>query len=173
MNSYFYLFGILLAGFAIYSYFRDRLFDTFEMEPFQNNLSVSTYSSVPAPAPIQIRQAPIYPEHASSASGPSSPSHAPAHEEVIVYGAPEASDPYQEQQESSAIPENLRHPERAYRPAPSQNHTSIAVQSGIASHNADPSSGSAMDPEMIHNGGEFMSGVYANDTFDDTTFSSF
>lgn len=173
MNSHFYLFGILLAGFVVYSLFRDRLFDSFEMEPFQNNLQSSTFASIPAPAPIQIRQAPVYPERDISSSGPSPPAQAYSSEEVTVYGPPQATDPYDEQQESSAIPENLRHPERAYRPAPSQHHTSIAVQSGIASHHTDSSSGSSMDPEMINNGGEFMSGVYANDNFDDAAFSSF
>jgi hypothetical protein len=68
------------------------------------------------------------------------------------------------------IPENLRHPERAYRPAPAQQHTSIAQQAGLAS---TVTSGPAMSTEMIQNGGEFMSGVFANDSFDDTSFSSF
>ena len=170
MNSYFYLFGILVVGFMVYSMFRDRLFDSFEMEPFQNQ---TLSPSIPAPAPIHVRQAPVYPERNVSSSGPSPPSHAHSSEEMIVYGPPQANDPYNEQQESSAIPETLRHPERAYRPAPSQQHTSIAVQSGLASHQTDSVYGSSSDPEMINNGGEFMSGVYANDRFDDTTFSSF
>jgi hypothetical protein len=92
-----------------------------------------------------------------------------------VYGPPQASDPYQETQESSAIPEQLRHPERAYRPAPSQEHTSIAVQAGLASHTMANTSDASVSrsPDMIQNGGEFMSGVFANDTLTDTNFSMF
>jgi hypothetical protein len=152
------LVGILLAGFVVYSLFRDRLFDSMDMEPFQ-----ASRESIPAPAPLLIREAPVYP------SGPSPPSQAPS-EEVVVYGPPQAVDPYQGHQESSAIPETLRHPERAYRPAPPQEHTSLAVQAGIAS---PVSSGPSMSTEMIQNGGEFMSGVFANDNFDESTFSSF
>ena len=157
---------LLLIGFVVYSLVRDRLFDSFEMEPFQMN---STGGEHPGPAPILIRQAPIYPEREITPSGPSPPAQAPS-EEMVVYGPPQASDPYHEQQESSMIPENLRHPERAYRPTPAQEHTSIAVQSGVASQIA---SGPAMSTEMIQNGGEFMSGVFANDMFTKSSFSTF
>ena len=167
-----YLFGILIIGFAVYLYFRDQIFGPLdispEMEPFQ-----AAISSVPAPAPLLVRQAPVYPERNVSSSGPSPPSQEPPSDETIVYGPPQANDPYQGSQESSMIPENLRHPERAYRPSPAQQHTSIAVQSGVASEVSGGSSGSMMNPEMIHNGGEFMEGVFANDHFDATNFSSF
>ncbi len=172
MYSPVYLFGILLIGFAVYLYFREHIFGSLdilpEMEPFQNGVS-----SIPAPAPLMIRQAPIYPEQTVSSSGPSAPSQQAPSNETIVYGPPQANDPYDSSQESSMIPENLRHPERAYRPAPSQHHTSIAVQSGLASDMDSGSNGQMMNPEMIHNGGEFMSGVFANDQFDATNFSSF
>lgn len=160
------LVSILVVGFVIYSLFRDRLFDSVDMEPFQSTVE----SSVPAPAPVFIRQAPVYPTREISPSGPSPPSQATESDEMVIYGPPQPTDPYHEQQESSAIPENLRHPERAYRPAPSQEHTSLAVQAGIAS---PVSSEPSMSTEMIQNGGEFMSGVFANDSFDVSTFSSF
>ena len=172
MHSPVYLFGILIIGFVAYLYLRDYIFGPLdispEMEPFQ-----STVPSIPAPAPLLVRQAPVYPERDISPSGPSSPSQAPPSNETVIYGPPQANDPYQESQESSMIPENLRHPERAYRPSPSQQHTSIAVQSGVASETSSGSTGSMMNPEMINNGGEFMSGVFANDNFDATNFSSF
>ncbi len=160
------LFALLLIGFAVYSLLRDRLFDSVDMEPFLGHAPVLS----PAPAPVLIRQAPVYPEREITPSGPSPPSQAPPVEEMVVYGPPQASDPYQGEQESSAIPETLRHPERAYRPAPAQQHTGIAQQAGLAS---PVSSGPAMSTEMIQNGGEFMSGVFANDSFEDTAFSAF
>jgi hypothetical protein len=172
MYSPVYLFGILIVGFAVYLYFRERIFGPLdissEMEPFQGGVS-----SIPAPAPLMIRQAPVYPEQTISPSGPSAPSQQPSSDETIVYAPPQANDPYDHSQESSMIPENLRHPERAYRPSPPQHHTSIAVQSGLASEMASGSSDQMMNPEMINNGGEFMSGVFANDNFDATNFSSF
>jgi len=161
------LVGILLVGFVVYSLFRDQLFDSVDMEPFQP----STFSaSSPSPAPLLIREAPVYPDRQVAPSGPSPPSQASDSEEVIVYGPPQANDPYQEHQESSHIPENLRHPERAYRPAPPQEHASLAVQAGLAS---PVSTGPSMSTEMIQNGGEFMSGVFANDNFEDSSFSAF
>lgn len=158
---------LVLVGFAVYSMFRDRLFDTFEMEPFQAH----PQDGVPGPAPLLVRQAPVYPERETTPSGPSPPAQAGPSEEMVVYGPPQASDPYDEPQESSAIPETLRHPERAYRPAPSAHHTSLAHDSGIASETA--SGPGARSTEMIQNGGQFMEGVYANDSFEDAHFSSF
>ena len=160
----------VVVGFVVYSMFRDRLFDSFEMEPFRGAQDIQG-GSVPGPAPVLIRQAPVYPEREMIPSGPSPPSHSPSSEEMVVYGPPQASDPYDANQESSAIPETLRHPERAYRPAPSAHHTSIARDSGLAS---EVSSGpGTRSTEMIQNGGEIMEGVFANDTFEDTQFSSF
>lgn len=166
------LVGILLAGFAVYSLFREYIFDSVDMEPFQPFQPSGGVlgGSVPAVAPLLIRQAPVYPEREISPSGPSPPSQEANPDEVVVYGPPQATDPYQENHESSMIPENLRHPERSYRPTPSQEHTSLAVQAGIAS---PVSSGPSMSTEMIQNGGEFMSGVFANDNFDVSAFSSF
>jgi hypothetical protein len=160
---------LVVVGFVVYSLFRDRLFDSFEMEPFVSSMKAT--EEVPGPAPLLVRQAPVYPERNVSPSGPSPPAQAGSTEEVTVYGPPQASDPYEGNQESSAIPETLRHPERAYRPAPSAHHTSLARDSGLAS---DISSGpGTRSTEMIQNGGQFMEGVYANDSFEDSQFSSF
>jgi hypothetical protein len=172
MNSSLFLVALLLIGFLVYFFFRDYLFDP--PESFQAASGLPS-APVPAPATITVRQAPVYPERSITPSGPSPPSQGAPEGEEVVYGPPQASDPYQETQESSDIPEQLRHPERAYRPAPSQEHTSIAVQAGLASHTMDNTSDAAVSrsPDMIQNGGEFMSGVFANDTFSDTNFSMF
>lgn len=166
MASFATLFLILLIGFVVYTLVRDRLFDSVEMEPF-----LGTTSSIPGPAPVLIRQAPVYPERVVTSSGPSPPSQEAPSEEMVVYGPPQASDPYHETQESSEIPETLRHPERAYRPAPSAHHTSLARESGIASSVAEGPG--VRSTEMIQNGGQFMEGVFANDSFEDAHFSSF
>jgi hypothetical protein len=94
---------------------------------------------------------------------------------MVVYAEPQATDPYHEHQESSDIPENLRHPERSFRPTPLNDNTSLAVQSGTASHRTQVSSDNSQQfqTEIISGGGEFMPGIFANDTFNDTSFSSF
>lgn len=170
MSSVATLLLVLVVGFVVYALIRDRLFDSVEMEPFASQRG-SEAVSIPAPAPLMVRQAPVYPDREIAPSGPSSPSQAPSSEEMVVYGPPQASDPYDERQETSEIPENLRHPERAYRPAPSAHHTSIARESGIASSVAEGQD--VRSTEMIQNGGQFMDGVYANDSFEDAHFSSF
>ena len=172
MNSYIYIFGVLIVGFVFYFLIKDKVFDTPSSDSNTNNTEPF---EVPAPASIEIRQAPIYPSRVIMPSGPNSPSQEAPEGETVVYGDPAPKDPYYEQQESSDIPENLRYPERSFRPPPLNNNTSIAVEAGIASNNIQVTSDNSqkMSPDFIQGGGEFMPGIYANDTFSDKSYSSF
>jgi hypothetical protein len=172
MKSYIYLLCILLVGFAIYILLKEKIFDNSNI---QHNKKINETFGIPAPASIEIRKAPIYPERVVMSSGPNPPNQEAANTEIIVYGEPSASDPYYESQESSEIPENLRYPERSYRSPPINNNTSIAIESGIASNNIQITSDNSqkMNPEFIQGGGEFMPGIFANDTFSDTNYSTF
>ena len=169
MNSYFYVAGLLLVGFVIYVLIRDKIFDSDAMEPFAAPIA----ASIPAPSSIEIRQAPLYEPQTTSASGPNPPSASAPSQEVVVYSEPRATDPYQENQESSDIPENWRHPERSFRAPPVNDQSGIAVQSGVASHTTHHDNSQQFQTETISGGGEFMPGIFANDTFHDTSFSSF
>ena len=173
MNPYLSLTLLLLIGFGVYFLIRDKIFDipssgkhvTFAKEPFE----------VPAPASVEIRQAPIYPERTITSSGPNPPNQEPPAGEEVVYGDPAPKDPYYEQQDSSDIPENLRYPERSYRPAPMNNNTTIAVQAGIANEKLQVNNDNSQkfQQDFIQGGGEFMPGIFANDTFNDTNYSTF
>jgi len=163
MKSYLYLFSFLAVGFAVYWYTKDFIFGSV----------LETYVS-PAPASIQIRQAPIYPPRTISPSGPHPPNQA-SNNEIVAYGDPGPKDPYYESQESSDIPENLRHPERSFRPPPLNNNTTLAVDSGVASNNVQVTSDNSgkFSTEFIQGGGEFMPGIFANDTLSDKSYSTF
>jgi hypothetical protein len=169
MNRYLSLTLLLFIGFAVYFLIRDKIFDTphvsFAAEAF----------SIPAPTSMEIRQAPIYPERTITSSGPNPPNQEAPNGEQVVYGDPAPKDPYYEQQDSSDIPEHLRHPERSFRPAPTNNNTTIAVQSGVASQNLQVNNDNSQQyqQELIQGGGEFMPGIFANDTYNDASYSAF
>ena len=169
MNSHITLLVILVAGFLVYFSIRDKLFDPAPEEVIAESFEI------PAPASIQIRQAPIYPTRVIAPSGPSSPSQASPDQQVTVYHEPRPKDPLYEPEGSSDHPENLRYPENSFRPPPKNDSTAIAVQAGIASDRTQISSDNLqkMQPEFIQGGGEFMPGIYANDTFNDNSFSTF
>ena len=171
MNSYLYVFGILLLGFFVYFLLKDKIFDSQSLTP----IKATEPFEIPAPASIEIRQAPIYPERTIMASGPNPPSQEAPNNEIVVYGQPVPKDPYYESHESSDIPERQRYPERSFRPPPPNNNTSIAVEAGIASNNlqVSPDNSQKFQPEFIQGGGEFMPGIYANDTYSDTNYSAF
>jgi hypothetical protein len=174
MSSHLYLAAILVIGFVVYFLIKDKIFDNDDTVVLSPAETFSAHS-VPAPSSIEIRHATSYPPQTVASSGPNAPSQAPPADEVVVYDAPRATDPYQESHESSDIPENLRHPERAFRAPPLNNQSSLAVQSGVASHHTHVSgdNSQAFQTETISGGGEFMPGIFANDSLHDNSFSSF
>ena len=158
--------GILLLGFILYTVVRDKLFGT---EGFEMN-------NQPGQAALEIRQLPVAPPRTITPSGPSAPAQAPPDDEEVIYGEPHAVDPYADHNEASDAPENMRYPERSYRPAPDNNNQiNIASQAGIAGNpgQTSPQSYQSFSTEPIQNSGEFMHGVYANDTTSPPNFSAF
>jgi len=159
------VFGVVVVGFLVYMLVRDKLFDIPSDTPEQ--------FEIPAPGPIEIRQAPSYPPRTVASSGPNPPSQASDH--VVTYREPQATDPYHESQENSDIPERMRNPENSFRPPPPQDQHRLAVQAGVAANRIQSSSDNSQQfaQEFIQGGGEFMPGIFANDTFTDTNFSAF
>jgi hypothetical protein len=168
MSPYLYVIGILLIGFVVYFFMKDTIFDT----PV---IAATEKFEVPALTEVEIRQAPIYPPRTVASSGPNPPAQEAPGNEMVVYGEPVPTDPYDERQESSAIPENLRYPERSFRPPPLNTNTSIAVEAGIASNSLQISADNSQKfrPDFIQAGGEFMPGIFANDTLSDHSYSAF
>jgi hypothetical protein len=169
MKSFASILLIVVLGFTVYWFLKDNIF-----EPSTEDVSKEGFEH-PAKAPIQIRQAPIYPERTVSPSGPNPPNQNAPSEQVVIHSDPSPQDPYNESQESSDIPENLRYPERSFRAPPLNNNTQIAVEAGIASHNQQISNDNSQkySTDFLQNGGEFMNGIFANDTMVETNFSAF
>jgi hypothetical protein len=128
-----------------------------------------------APAP-EIQAPPhIYPARVIVPSGPSTPNQAPPADEIRIANPEVAVDPYATNEESASIPQRLRHPERMFKPAPSNETHEIAEASGIASASASQAANSlqSFTPEFAQNGGEFMQGIMANDTSEPGAYSAF
>jgi len=128
-----------------------------------------------APAPVLQHQPVIYPARNVVPGGPSTPNQAPDYTEERMTSPEVANDPYAPNEESAAIPERLRHPERMFQPGPDNSTRGIAEASGIASASASQA-GNALQtftPEFAQNGGEFMQGIMANDSSDPGMYSAF
>jgi len=126
-------------------------------------------------APVIERQPIIYPARTISPGGSASPNQAPPEDETRIMSPEVANDPYAPNQESSSIPERLRHPERMFQPGQDNTTRGIAEASGIASESASQA-GNALQtftPEFAQNGGEFMQGIMANDSSDPGAYSAF
>ena len=164
--SHIYLIILLLIGFISYFNLKDFIFntaDSFDTPILQNGSSIE-YSKLPS-----------YPERNISPGGPNTPSQSPPINEIVVNSQPNATDPYSMNYETSDIPENMRYPERSYQPTPLNNNTSLANEAGISSTKQQVSADNreVYSQDMIQNGGQFMPGIFANDTFNDTSFSTF
>jgi len=99
-------------------------------------------------------------------SGPNPPAQQAADGEVVITAPPTAIDPYAEQVQAANAEETIRNPERMYRPTVQNTDTMIATVGGVASPVTDTTEGAiqAFNTDFIENRGEFMSGVFANDS---------
>jgi hypothetical protein len=94
----------------------------------------------------------------------------------VITSEPVATDPYAEQVKAANAEESIRNPERMYRPTVQNTDTMIASASGVASPVTDTTMGAiqAFNTDFIENRGEFMSGVFANDSAaENMRFSAF
>ncbi len=129
------------------------------------------YADVPDNVPMPILEGP----RTVMGSGPSPPSQAAPHNTIRIASEPEATDGYAEMNEGADAPERLRHPERMFRPAPPMDVVDAMTESGIgaAASQATANSMETFAPEFAQNGGEFMNGIFANDTSEPSNFSAF
>jgi hypothetical protein len=126
---------------------------------------VPVFAETPKPVP---EERPIVP------AGPNPPSQRAPSNERHIMETEQPMDPFAENQEDAYAGEKLRHPERMFRPPPENNNTALAVQGGLASQaSAAPAQMSSFAPEMAQNGGFFMDGVMANDTFEDSSIAMY
>jgi hypothetical protein len=128
-----------------------------------------------APAPIIDSPPRLYPARNIAVSGPASPAQAAPAEEVRMASPETAYDKFAPNEESAAIPERMRYPERMFQPAPSNATREIAEAAGIASASSSQAAHSmqAFAPEIASNGGEFMNGIFANDSSEPGAYSAF
>ena len=137
--------------------------------PREGFKSLNTSSAAPI-----IEYAPIiYPARNVVSAGPSSPNQAADYTEQRMTSPEVAHDPYGPNEESASHPERLRHPERMFQPAPDNTTHSIAEASGIASASQAASALNSFTPEFAQNGGEFMQGIFANDSSEPGSYSPF
>lgn len=115
---------------------------------------------IPAPAPPVEKPVPE-PPRVVSPSGPNPPNAAATNENVRI---PEErpNDPFDETSAQVPMKDNLRNPERSFGPGVDNTGTQRSVSAGTASE-AVKSSVSSFSPEFAQNGGDFMTGISAND----------
>lgn len=132
--------------------------------------------SVPALASPVEEQIPYEPPRIVSPGGPSPPNATDASEEPPML-PPEVkgTDPFSEDNSSSHLTDNLRHPERMFSPGIKNTDTSIGPMAGIGSEGTQLTDQAlqTFSPENTMNGGFFMNGISANDTTSSSDFAAF
>ena len=136
---------------TIFAFFIVRYFSSESFVPWVETPAMATPVSKP----------PVYGEHAVAASGPNPPaSAAPPQMRAVLNPPPEPIDPYQETQEHSDAPEQMRFPERSFGPGLVPEQTEVAASAGIAGAVADSSQAfQQFSPEFVSNGGNFFGNV--------------
>lgn len=130
-----------------------------------------------APAPVVTQPIPE-PERTITPGGPNTPNQLPppTHDTNERLPGPQDSDPLDDDYGSSNLQDNLRYPERSFGKAPNPVNTTIPVAAGNASTltSGVNTALQTFHPDFAQNGGEFIpGGIFANDTLDDSNYSSF
>ncbi len=132
-------------------------------------------SPAPAMLPPTLPVEVMAPPRTIQPSGPSAPSQAAPLDTARVITAPQATDPYAEPNEGANAPEQLRYPERMFRPAPANDAVDMIVDSGIGgmAQQQTANANQTFAPDFAQNGGQFMGEVFANDMDIPTNYSDF
>jgi len=164
---------IVLFAFLSYALFRvsTLLFKKYySADSFQAKQMVST----PAPALVVNSAPPMEPKGPVAPAGPNPPNAAPPPDQMRAK-LPEEKPMDTMDQVNSEVPikDNLRHPERMFNAGGDHSGTKRGVESGIAGDTQGAPGGAAgkFSPDFAQNGGEFMSGIFANDMVQGDNFA--
>ena len=138
--------------------------DSFQAHSFQAH----SFQARPSPAPVAVTEhvAIPQPQMVVSPAGPNPPNATTPPSQVSRQMLPEERPNDEMASMNSEVPikDNLRHPERMFNAGPEHSGTKQAVESGIAGETKGaPSPSGKFSPDFAQNGGEFMSGIFAND----------
>lgn len=136
--------------------------------PFLDNFQTRPLQARPSPAPAAITEhVPTpSPQMIVSPAGPNPPNATTPPSQASREILPEERPNDEMAPTNSEVPikDNLRHPERMFNAGPEHTGTKQAVESGIAGDTKGaPSPSGKFSPDFAQNGGEFMSGIFAND----------
>lgn len=129
---------------------------------------LDAFQARPSPAPTAVTEhvATPSPQMIVSPAGPNPPNVTTPPSQVSMRMLPEERPNDEMAPMNSEVPikDNLRHPERMFNAGPDHNGTKQAVESGVAGDTKGaPSPSGKFSPDFAQNGGEFMSGIFAND----------
>lgn len=161
---------LLLALFLAYALYRVvvLLFKKYNTPNVQGNMDTfQGKQNVSTPAPSVVREtASVVEERGPVApAGPNSPNTAsPPQKPVEILPEERANDTAEQFNSTVPMKEDLRHPERMFNAGGDHSGTRRAVEAGVAGDTTGaPAPVGKFSPDFAQNGGEFMTGIFAND----------
>lgn len=130
-----------------------------------DNFQGRPFASTPAPSIVKESPPRMEPSGPATPAGPNPPNAAsPPNKPAEILPQESANDPMDQVNSTVPIKDNLRHPERMFNAGGDHSGTQRAVESGIAGDTTGaPAPVGKFSPDFAQNGGEFMSGIFAND----------
>lgn len=124
-------------------------------------------NSIPAPSILKenISLPPTESVGLATPAGPNPPNvAAPLNKPVEILPEERANDPMDQVNSTVPLKENVRHPERMFNAGGEHSGTHRAVEAGVAGETTGaPAPVGKFSPDFAQNGGEFMTGIFAND----------
>ena len=175
--NYAYPLLIIIIAFLLYDKFKHVLFG--KREDFLSRSSTSSSNNIShniVVPPMRDSLPSFSSEKTVAGAGPNSPSQiAPRDAVAVVHGEPQSNDLTYDYNEPTNVTEGLTYPERYYRKPSVQNDVKLTQVEGLTGNSRQESSQNYQryETDTIQNSGEFMNGIYANDTQIPSNFSSY
>jgi hypothetical protein len=130
-----------------------------------DNFQGKQIASTPAPSLVKETAPSMEPTGPHTPAGPNPPNAAAApNRPAEILPQESANDPMDQVNSTVPIKDNLRHPERMFNAGGDHSGTRRAVEAGIAGDTTGaPAPVGKFSPDFAQNGGEFMTGIFAND----------
>jgi hypothetical protein len=160
-------------GFVLFKRWRAQ---SLRQEEFQNSLKAAAAPAPPAvvipePAPIVALTPPAEVPRVTTPAGPNPPNALSPSKKVTFSPDAAPADPFDELNGETPMRDSMRHPERSFGPGVENTGVQRSLDSGVSAETVQAGT-SVFSPEFAQNGGEFMKGIGAHDSWGSDTYAT-
>jgi len=155
-------------GYVLFNRWRSQ---SLRQEEFQASLKATIPAAIPAPAPVVALTPPAEVPRVTTPAGPNPPNALSPSKKVTFSPDATPADPFDEVNGETPMRDSMRHPERSFGPGVENTGVQRSLDSGVSAETVQAGT-SVFSPEFAQNGGDFMKGIGAHDSWGSDTYAT-